>query len=38
MPIAIHVRAHIRYAGTDTAIAIAAGTRAEMQDAFQPRT
>jgi 5-oxoprolinase (ATP-hydrolysing) len=33
--VAIHVRAHIRYAGTDTAIAIAAGTRAEMQDAFQ---
>jgi 5-oxoprolinase (ATP-hydrolysing) len=33
--IAIHVRAHIRYAGTDTAIAIAAGTRDEMRQAFQ---
>ena len=33
--IAIHVRAHIRYAGTDTAIAIAAGTRAEMRQAFE---
>jgi 5-oxoprolinase (ATP-hydrolysing) len=33
--IAIHVRAHIRYAGTDTAIAVPAGTRSEMQIAFQ---
>ena len=33
--IAIHIRAHIRYAGTDTAIAIASGSRAEMQEAFQ---
>ncbi|MGY6247928.1 hydantoinase B/oxoprolinase family protein [Bosea thiooxidans] len=33
--IAIHNRAHIRYAGTDTAIAVPAGTRAEMQEAFQ---
>ncbi|AOO83540.1 hydantoinase B/oxoprolinase family protein [Bosea vaviloviae] len=33
--IAIHIRAHIRYAGTDTAIAVAAGTRAGMRQAFQ---
>ncbi|SFI34393.1 5-oxoprolinase (ATP-hydrolysing) [Bosea sp. OK403] len=33
--IAIYVRAHIRYAGTDTAIAVAAGPRAEMRQAFQ---
>ncbi|UZF94641.1 hydantoinase B/oxoprolinase family protein [Bosea sp. NBC_00550] len=33
--IAIHTRAHIRYAGTDTAIAVPAGTRAAMQEAFQ---
>ncbi|MGO4735400.1 hydantoinase B/oxoprolinase family protein [Bosea sp. 2KB_26] len=33
--IAIHIRAHIRYAGTDTAIAIASGSRTEMQEAFQ---
>ncbi|MGX1743087.1 hydantoinase B/oxoprolinase family protein [Bosea sp. NPDC055353] len=33
--IAIHVRAHIRYSGTDTAIAVPAGTRASMQEAFQ---
>jgi len=33
--ILIHVRAHIRYAGTDTSIAVAAGTRAAMQEAFQ---
>jgi 5-oxoprolinase (ATP-hydrolysing) len=33
--IAILTRAHIRYAGTDTAIAITAGTRAEMRQAFQ---
>lgn len=33
--IAIHVRAHIRYAGTDTAIAIPLGSRAEMVEAFQ---
>ncbi len=33
--IAIHVRAHIRYSGTDTAIAVPAGTRAVMQEAFQ---
>lgn len=29
------VRAHIRYAGTDTAIAIAAGTAEAMREAFQ---
>lgn len=33
--VAIHVRAHIRYAGTDTAIAIAFGNRTEMIEAFQ---
>ncbi|BCB18827.1 hydantoinase B/oxoprolinase family protein [Bosea sp. ANAM02] len=33
--ITIHTRAHIRYSGTDTAIAVPAGTRAEMQTAFQ---
>ncbi len=33
--IAIHVRAHVRYAGTDTAIAIPFGNRAEMVEAFQ---
>lgn len=33
--IAIHVRAHIRYAGTDTAIAIPAGEAAAMRQAFQ---
>lgn len=33
--IVIHVRAHIRYAGTDTAIAVPAGQRASMQEAFQ---
>lgn len=33
--IAIHVRAHIRYSGTDTAIAVPAGTRSVMQEAFQ---
>lgn len=33
--IAIHTRAHIRYAGTDTAIAVPAGTRSVMQEAFQ---
>lgn len=33
--IAIHTRAHIRYSGTDTAIAVPAGTRAAMQEAFQ---
>jgi 5-oxoprolinase (ATP-hydrolysing) len=33
--IALHVRAHIRYAGTDTAIATPFGSRAEMQEAFQ---
>ncbi len=33
--IAIHVRAHIRYAGTDTAIAIPAGEAAAMKQAFQ---
>ncbi|MFN3670536.1 MAG: hydantoinase B/oxoprolinase family protein [Bosea sp. (in: a-proteobacteria)] len=30
-----HIRAHIRYAGTDTAIAIPAGTPEAMRDAFQ---
>ena len=33
--IALHVRAHIRYAGTDTAIATPFGSREEMQAAFQ---
>jgi 5-oxoprolinase (ATP-hydrolysing) len=33
--IAILTRAHIRYAGTDTAIAVPAGPRSEMQSAFQ---
>ena len=33
--IAIHVRAHIRYAGTDTAIATPFGSREEMQASFQ---
>ncbi|MGX5737113.1 hydantoinase B/oxoprolinase family protein [Bosea thiooxidans] len=33
--IAIHVRAHIRYAGTDTAIAIPAGEATAMKQAFQ---
>jgi len=33
--IAILTRAHIRYAGTDTAIAVAAGEESAMRDAFQ---
>jgi 5-oxoprolinase (ATP-hydrolysing) len=33
--IKIHVRAHIRYAGTDTALEIAAGAAGKMQSAFQ---
>ncbi|AMJ60804.1 hydantoinase B/oxoprolinase family protein [Bosea sp. PAMC 26642] len=33
--ITVLTRAHIRYAGTDTAIAIAAGTTDAMRDAFQ---
>ena len=33
--IAVHVRAHIRYAGTDTPLEVAAGTLAEMKSAFQ---
>ena len=33
--IAIHVRAHVRYAGTDTTIAVKAGAHAAMQTAFQ---
>ncbi|RYE32308.1 MAG: 5-oxoprolinase [Hyphomicrobiales bacterium] len=33
--ITVHTRAHVRYAGTDTAIAVPAGTRAAMQEAFQ---
>lgn len=33
--ITVLTRAHVRYAGTDTAIAVAAGTRAQMQEAFQ---
>lgn len=33
--VASFVRAHIRYAGTDTAIAIAAGTPEAMREAFQ---
>ena len=30
-----HVRAHIRYAGTDTALIVASGTRAEMKASFE---
>ena len=33
--IALVTRAHIRYAGTDTAIAVAAGPEAQMRQAFQ---
>jgi 5-oxoprolinase (ATP-hydrolysing) len=33
--IAIHVRPHIRYAGTDTALEVPAGTLDEMKSAFQ---
>ncbi|SIQ32319.1 hydantoinase B/oxoprolinase family protein [Bosea sp. TND4EK4] len=33
--IAIHTRAHIRYAGTDTAIAVPAGPEGTMRQAFQ---
>ena len=33
--IALLTRAHVRYAGTDTAIAVPAGTRAAMKEAFQ---
>ena len=33
--IAVHVRAHIRYAGTDTPLEVPAGTLAEMKSAFQ---
>ena len=33
--IAIHVRAHVRYAGTDTTIAVKAGAHAAMQTTFQ---
>ncbi len=33
--IKIHVRAHIRYAGTDTALVIAAGSGAAMKRAFE---
>jgi 5-oxoprolinase (ATP-hydrolysing) len=33
--IATHVRAHVRYAGTDSTIAVKAGAHASMQTAFQ---
>jgi 5-oxoprolinase (ATP-hydrolysing) len=33
--IAVHVRAHIRYAGTDTALVVAGGTLAEMKKSFE---
>ncbi|HEY8267728.1 MAG TPA: hydantoinase B/oxoprolinase family protein [Xanthobacteraceae bacterium] len=33
--IAVHVRAHIRYAGTDTPLEVPAGTLADMKTAFQ---
>src|SRR5262245_50861062 len=33
--IAIHVRAHIRYSGTDTALVVPAGTLADMKTAFE---
>src|SRR6185369_338519 len=31
----VHVRAHIRYAGTDTALVVKAGTLAAMKSAFE---
>ena len=33
--IKVHVRAHIRYAGTDTALVVDAGTLAKMKSAFE---
>src|SRR5687767_9469506 len=33
--ITVHVRAHIRYAGTDTALMVRAGTREVMTEAFE---
>src|SRR5262245_5014997 len=33
--IAIHLRAHIRYSGTDTALVVSAGTLADMKRAFE---
>ena len=33
--ITVHVRAHIRYAGTDTALVVAGGTLAEMKKSFE---
>ncbi len=33
--IRVHVRAHIRYAGTDTALVVADGTLAEMKKSFE---
>src|SRR5216110_1501659 len=33
--ITVHVRAHIRYAGTDTALVVKAGTLAAMKSAFE---
>ncbi|MEN5081299.1 hydantoinase B/oxoprolinase family protein [Bosea sp. TWI1241] len=33
--ITLHVRPHVRYAGTDTAIAVAAGSSEAMREAFQ---
>ena len=33
--IKVHVRAHIRYAGTDTALVVKAGTLAAMKSAFE---
>jgi 5-oxoprolinase (ATP-hydrolysing) len=33
--ITVHVRAHIRYSGTDTALVVPAGTLADMKSAFE---
>src|SRR4029077_15141729 len=33
--IAVHVRAHIRYAGTDTPLVVAAGSLAQMKELFE---
>ncbi len=33
--ITVHVRAHIRYAGTDTALVVAAGTLEDMKQSFE---
>ncbi|HZP77286.1 MAG TPA: hydantoinase B/oxoprolinase family protein [Pseudolabrys sp.] len=33
--VSVHVRAHIRYAGTDTALVVPAGTLAQMKQSFE---